>query len=47
MKAAGDVGAGDDVQQGLVIGHAPEPEALAEIGVEVDGHRPSVPRTRA
>lgn len=36
---AGDVGAGDAAQKGLVVGQAPVAEPLTEVGVEVD-HRP-------
>jgi hypothetical protein len=35
MEAAGDVGAGDDVKQGVVITKGPDPEPLAEVAVEV------------
>ena len=36
--AAGDVGAGDDVEQRLVITHGPGPVAPSEVAVEVDVH---------
>ena len=36
VEAAGDVGAGDDVEQGVVVAQPPDAEALAEVGVEVD-----------
>ena len=38
VEAAGDVGAGDDVEHGVVVTEFPHPEALAQIGVEIDGH---------
>ena len=36
MKAAGNIGAGDDVEQGLVIPHGPRTEAFTEVGIEID-----------
>ena len=36
MEAAGDIGAGDDVEHGRVIADRPGPEGLTEVGVEVD-----------
>ena len=36
MEAAGDIGAGDDVQQGIVITQCPDPESFAEVTVEID-----------
>jgi hypothetical protein len=36
VKAAGHIGAGDHVEHGLVVTQSPHPEALAEIGIEVD-----------
>src|SRR4029453_5914181 len=39
MEAAGDIGAGDDVQQRLVITQLPDAESLAEIAIEVDDGR--------
>jgi hypothetical protein len=38
MEAAGHVGGGDDVQQRLVLAHAPGAEAFAEVCVQVDVH---------
>ena len=35
MKAAGDVGAGDQIEHRVVVTKAPHPEAFAEIGIEV------------
>lgn len=32
MEAAGGVGAGDDPEQGLVVGNRPPPETLARVG---------------
>ncbi len=51
MEAAGHVRAGDDVEQRVVVAQPPEPEALAEIGVQVDdgrraGHRRSLGTAR-
>ena len=37
MEAAGNIGAGDDVEQGLVVTHGPSTEALAQIRIEIDG----------
>ena len=37
MEAAGDIGAGHELEHGVVVAHAPRAEAFAEIGVEVDG----------
>jgi hypothetical protein len=45
VKAAGNVGAGDHVEQCLVIAQAPPTEALSEVGIEVDEH-PSTLRHR-
>ncbi len=41
VEAAGDVGAGDDGEQGVVVGEGPAAEAFTEICVEVD-HPPKV-----
>jgi hypothetical protein len=38
VEAAGDVRAGDDVEQGVVVPQSPYAEALTEVGVEI--HRP-------
>ena len=38
VEPARDVGAGDQVEHGVVVAESPHPEALTEIGVEVDGH---------
>lgn len=38
MEAAGDVGAGDDLKHRRVVTHPPGAEALADVGVEVEGH---------
>src|SRR5262245_37203467 len=35
MEAAGDIGAGDEGQQGVVVTQLPEPEGLPDIGVEI------------
>ena len=37
VKTAGDIGAGDEPQHGLVVAHAPDAKTFAEIGVEIDG----------
>jgi hypothetical protein len=39
VKAAGNVGRRDDLQEPEVVAHRPGSEALAEVGVEVDLHR--------
>jgi hypothetical protein len=36
VEPAGDVGAGDGVEDRLVVAEAPDAEALAQVGVEVD-----------
>ena len=39
METARHVGAGDDAEHGVVVAQAPDAEALAQVGVEVDtGH---------
>ena len=35
MKSARDVGAGDNLEQGVVVTHPPLPEALAEVAVQI------------
>ena len=45
MESARHVGAGDDPEHGVVVTEAPDAEALAQVGVEVDtGHLPSLLR---
>ena len=47
MKAAGNIGAGDDVEEGLVIPHGPRTEAFTEVGIEIDGFvHDQVPRIK-
>src|SRR5690606_27902323 len=36
VKAAGDVGAGDDAEHGNIVAHRPGAEAFAQVTVEVD-----------
>jgi hypothetical protein len=38
VEPARDVGAGDHLEQGVVVGQRPGAEALPEVGVEVDPH---------
>ena len=39
VETAGDVGAGDDAEHGVVIAEPPDAESLTQVGVEVDaGH---------
>jgi hypothetical protein len=38
VESTGDVGAGDDVEQRVVVGERPGSEPLAEIGVEIHVH---------
>src|SRR5262249_4915654 len=42
MKAAGDVGGGDDAKHRLVIAHSPRAESLAHVAVEIDFHDPTL-----
>jgi hypothetical protein len=45
VEAAGDVRAGDQVEQGVVVPESPHAETLTEVGVEIDrerGHRRSL-----
>jgi hypothetical protein len=41
VEAAGDVGAGDGGQEGVVVGEPPPSEALSQVGVEVDHRQPT------
>ena len=46
MKAARDVRAGHQVEQGIIVAEPPDAEALAEISVEVDlAHPAMVPQS--
>ncbi len=47
MEPAGHVGAGDQGEHGVVVAELPGPEALAQVGVEVDGHHDRKPRWQA
>ena len=47
MEPAGDVGAGDQAEHGVVVAEPPGPEALAQVGVEVDGCHDRQPRWQA
>jgi hypothetical protein len=38
VEPAGDVGAGDDLEQAGVVAELPDTESLTEVGVEVDLH---------
>ncbi len=42
MRAARHVDAADQRDQPLVIAHRPWPEALADVGVQIDTHEPIV-----
>jgi hypothetical protein len=44
METARHVRARDDPEHGLVIAEPPDAEALAQVGVEIDGHVYSLKR---
>ena len=47
VEAAGEVGAGDDVEHRGVVTEFPHPEPFGEVGIEIDGaHRSSLGRSR-
>jgi len=41
VETARDVGAGDDLQHRVVITEAPDAEALAQVGIEIDTGHPA------